>query len=127
MKANELRIGNLYYYEVQDCGERWLEPSVIDVHDLLYLDTFPDDPCFQPMTITEETILLLGAKPFAGKTYHLDSFKIAIFQDGAILFLGSMLSHRIKVGQYIHNLQNIYFALTGTDLPTANFKLPTES
>lgn len=121
MKTNDLRIGNLYYYEVQDSGDRSLDPAVIDVQDLLYLDTFPDDPSFQPMATTDELLLGWGFEKSDDTHFQIKGMKIwkchgmyLCDKNGTIL-------------QFAHQVQNLYHSLHGTDLPTSNFQLPTSS
>jgi hypothetical protein len=132
MKSNELRIGNLYYYLVQDSlddRERWIEPSIIDVHDLLYLDTFPDDPDFHPMPITEELLIGFGferiSNPNMTATWkwvkNSENWFIQSMDNPAQFYLNRT---SIKIN-YAHQIQNLYHSITGEELPTAHFKLPT--
>ena len=113
IKANELRVGNVFA-----CYD-----SIIKVESINkdYVEGLPNDGHYlisdlEPIPLTEEWLLKFGATHFAGRVYHLDMYKIAIFDDGAVLILGSMLSNKISIGKYVHQLQNLYFALTNEEL-----------
>lgn len=114
MKANELRIGNLYFYEVQDSlsnPDRWLEPSVIDVHDLLYLDTFPDDESFQPMEINDDLLTGFGFEKSGDS--HFQTKGMRIWKCSGMYICdktGTIL-------QYAHQLQNLFQSHNRSELP----------
>ena len=108
IKANELRIGNLVkdddlYYEV-------------DITVLLDIDSF------EPIDITEEWLLKLGFKKQA-KTYWISLYSLKaelhfeVYIKDMVLYLKSDNSNFIfDPIKYIHQLQNLYFALTGEEL-----------
>lgn len=63
MKSNEVRLGNLYFYQIYDQMEeieRWLEPSKIDQIDIDILDRMPDDPDFQPIPLSKDILQSVG-------------------------------------------------------------------
>jgi hypothetical protein len=117
MKANELRIGNYVNYIIEDdLDERkeWLEISQIDAEDLMSLD---DN--YSPIPLTEEWVESLGFEYNEYYTnYHLNNTSVQ-FRDGRWLFsndqsdAGCFVLREIK---YVNQLQNIYFALTDTEL-----------
>ncbi|WP_214228615.1 hypothetical protein [Pedobacter sp. B4-66] len=115
MKNNELRIGNI----ISKRG------TVINVkpETILKISRYPLP--YKPIQITVEWLLLLGFE----KTYHsnvrtrfdlIDNAKIGYdFNnygeiDGMIGFryVGNYFGHI----QYVHQIQNLYFALTGEEL-----------
>ena len=52
MEAKDLRIGNLVNYNIVDSlddRKQWLEESLIDASDLLYLEKHPNDTDFKPI------------------------------------------------------------------------------
>ncbi len=113
MKASELRLRNYYngdgiYYK-------------INITDLQNLIDDPQDDFYQPIPLTEDILLKCGIEL---KFEELESgsrmsywvkgaFDLEIGADGKICF--EVYSHYIEV-KYLHQLQNLYFALTGEEL-----------
>ena len=119
MKANELRIGNYINYRIVDkLDERqeWDEASIIDGQDLDYLEKNPNDKDFQPIPLTEEWLLKFGfEKDLDGFYRKKASYLIEVlFHDNGIIVTNQSVS--LKHIEYIHQLQNLYFALTGEEL-----------
>ena len=126
MTANELRIGNYFEYRIQDkFDERkdWWELSKIDPEDLsILLNNIDYD--YRPIELTEEWLIKFG---FQKRTKVRDSVQYYIGLNPIthdwlfdIMWLkGSDAPfyrngfHKIK---YVHQLQNLYFALTGEEL-----------
>jgi hypothetical protein len=137
MKANELRIGN---YVVPPVG---CEPHIgeitainLDRYDCELIDDNYEEYVsisqfgkireLNPVPITKEWLLKFGFKefidfgsksgiyeklPLCGFTYSLNTKKIMI------LHKGNAVSHWLDIQtQYVHQLQNLYFALTGEEL-----------
>ena len=118
MKETDLRIGNLVNYETLE-GD--VLPNIIDWQDLKWLSE--DEQSFNlahsPIPLTEEWLLKFGFKQ--DETYvseqnpYLDYIKDEVrismpyfsfeYGDGAFMEL-----------KHVHQLQNLYFALTGTEL-----------
>ena len=128
MKATELRIGNLIEYKIEDkLDERkeWWEVSKVDFQDLTWLDSNPEDAYFRPIKITEEWLLKFGFEDITGVDYilHIDvDFKLILIPADAFypqidkaddVGWGSISLNKIE---YIHQLQNLYFTLTGEEL-----------
>lgn len=122
-------MGNLYWYQMidsQDERERWLEQSVIDTDDLIWLFSNPDDPDFMPIEISEEWLLKSG---FVKDEEYDNTFnlQISVFNGfttitidirACVLLLDAM---EIKI-KHIHQLQNLFHALTGEELQIRNHK-----
>ena len=113
MKANELRIGNYVNYNE--------DPFVIKmIRDREYND-------FIPIPLTEEWLLKFGFElqyGFGGiRRYYKDRYLI---EKGISQFFDNGMSFRITINntesthansiKYVHQLQNLYFALTGEEL-----------
>lgn len=128
MKATELRIGNLIEYKIEDkLDERkeWWEISKVDFQDLTWLDSNPEDANFRPIEITEEWLLKFGFEDITGVDYilHIDvDFKLILIPADAFY---PQIDKADDVGwssislnkiEYIHQLQNLYFTLTGEEL-----------
>jgi len=130
MEANELRIGNLSEYHIADFYNNdkteiggWIE-NVIDAEDILHLDNFPDDPDYRPIPLTPEWLERFG---FGKCEDHVMSIKCTdeIFIEYDYHFNRCFIVFDtsddynckcIQHIQYVHQLMNLYFALTGTEL-----------
>lgn len=137
MKASELRIGNYCHYkmnnfhikinDLHDVRKEWLELCIIDVGDLNMLINNPHDPDFIPIEINQQWLIDFGFELDESDNYKIESvwynkilhneneisvnFKIKLFTIG----LNIEWINPIKI-EYVHDLQNIYFALTGIEL-----------
>lgn len=119
MKANELRIGNYLMsngFEVQiDC----IQPTMLaKVGENFYTKI----DLFEPIPLTEEWLLKFGFNEhrtsdvwFAKEwgTNGVEIIKYDIHYEKYIYLLGAGLA---KVLEHVHQLQNLYFALTGHEL-----------
>jgi hypothetical protein len=131
MKANELMIGN--YVNVPNaeqcpfridafeyCSEKFIKVAQevkingAEVHPLTW---YGGD--LQPIPLTEEWLLKFGFewKGLISKGRYLTIFtpcgKALVFKDNYFIFAGVTIETQI---QYVHQLQNLYFALTGEEL-----------
>jgi hypothetical protein len=121
IKANELRIGNWLEFNLH--GSKWI--GQIDHTDFEFI--FDNDlRCANPIPLTEEKLIELGFKqdtvfgkktslfdlmPLCGFSYDIVSKKVMILENG------NDTSHWIERKiEYVHELQNLYFALTGEEL-----------
>ncbi len=96
MKATDLRIGNLVYYAGIVC-------KVSGYHNDDYLHTngvTAPVASFQPIELTEEWLLKMG---FTKSKDSFNAFYLELFDD--VLNI-----------KYVHQLQNLYHALTGEEL-----------
>lgn len=118
MKASELRIGNWFKEDI-------LEQTYaqITAEDILCLDCDPLDDFYKPIPLTEEWLLKFGLE-FSIDTWYLKGFAIWEAECGdekGNEYIGFfyelrevvMMDREIK---YVHELQNLYFALTGEEL-----------
>ena len=114
LSATELRIGNYHFYHIVDkLDERgeYDEICKIDADDFRILENF-DCPEYKPIPLTEEWFLKFGFE---------NSEKIAVhnrfvwYKDhiGIKGMLGVVKPVECK---YVHQLQNLYFAMTGEEL-----------
>ena len=117
----EFRIGNLINYRIvdkMDERQEWLEVSEIDYDDLRIFglkDKINND--YQPILLTKEWLLRFGFKFHKNMFHYKIHFRIGFkksFNKGFDLFIDdNLLGNEI---QYVHQLQNLYFALTGFEL-----------
>jgi hypothetical protein len=121
MKTSELRVGNYYYV----CSTNQIE--IVTGKTLLQIFTGKLS-CMKPIPLTEEWLLKFDMELTDGfsssrklylNNYENDISKITYSPKEKLLRLsngqskGTMLIPHIK---YVHQLQNIYFALTGIEL-----------
>lgn len=106
MKANELRIGNMVYDE----DAHFEIIAIMDGEDIDYAETR------RPIPLTEEWLLKLG---FEVETGWYKNFtpcgKGFLWKEGYVIFCGTTVEAPIL---HVHQLQNLYFALTGEELTT---------
>lgn len=125
IKANELRIGNLVSYHDDNT---LFEVTKIDELGIGVKneeqETWIEYDCFSPITLTEEWLLKFGFKKEAEGYYLQTTFYIRVisYPDLQIQFYSRtihsdfykiVLENDIKC---VHQLQNLYFALTGEEL-----------
>ena len=132
MKANELRIGNLFHPCYKKDGI--LIPDESTVYQVGYIDLFGNIMAISPLTNS------IAFKPpeYIGVTLTEEWLKRFGFRESGIYWFDShdeLLSYSFKkntiaIGRmgiyfenkihYVHQLQNLYFALTGEDLKIIN-------
>jgi len=110
MKASELRIGNLLLFsnKIQPdieivVGRRFFSSASIEKED----GDFKITPYYQGIPLTNEWMLRLG---FKNTSYGWESLMYTIEFDFSIRKIG------VSRIQHVHQLQNLYFALTGNEL-----------
>lgn len=124
MEANELRLNNW----VNHCNKE----VQITIHDLFDIAVFEDD-VFTPIPLTEEWLFKLGFEKI--EEYQ---FEISVSINCRISLINVNLESGIDVdiytcnvnkeygcwlntkNKYVHQLQNLYFALTGEELVLKN-------
>ncbi len=118
MKSNELRIGNYTLLEMAHNPDSF---HIITANDIFELNSDPQDDFYQPIPITEHWLIKLGFKQGIDKNYWyntkicFDSFG----EDGYYLTDERTGKESIKI-KYVHQFQNLYFALIGEELITNN-------
>ena len=118
MISSELRVGNLVYHE--PTIDDW-EIITIKVGNIIQCEINPDG--FEPIPLTEEWLLKFGFD-FSIDTWYLKG--VAIWKTECCDAKGNeeigffyelrdvgMMDMHVK---YVHQLQNLYFALTGEEL-----------
>jgi hypothetical protein len=120
IKASELRIGNLVKYD-----KRVFEIDII-AHEFPTLNTAEfgigvvDWNNIEPIPLTEEWLLKFGIDFTSEKEwYHLTfTIKDLLFETSSSIkgFTYNLCFDNQINFQYVHQLQNLYFALTGEEL-----------
>ena len=125
IKSNELRIGNLIEHKAIMCEVLSIDNEWLQI-DNDQLNTKIID-C-KPIPLTEEWLLKFGFKKFKDKNinytdYRKNNFVVILkekFTEVEYIpkqFDINSRSHMLNVDKlYVHQLQNLYFALTGEEL-----------
>lgn len=129
MKANELRIGNWVFYQ----GENWtveqinrFTPYYLRTEDgevLMEHNVFYSEDSIKPIPLTEEWLerfgfeclgsgLVWGTKDWQKLPIIVDTLSnVFLVGDG-----NESVNEYLCDTEYVHQLQNLYFALTGEEL-----------
>ena len=108
MKANELRIGNWIQFRHTET------PVRITLGDFVreYNDEHLED--YEPIPLTEEWLVRFGYVKSKELNYFWEDNNLTIwFADSGFYIESCIGKLRIK---HVHQLQNLYFALTGEEL-----------
>ena len=126
MKANELRIGNWVKWNYEESSDGNAYPVEYGYE----LDDIKNNPnIVKPIPLTEEWLEKFGfeqMKLYTGDNCFVKE-KFCVLCDGQLknydlrLTFDSDQTIRIKL-DYVHSLQNLYFALTGEELQTDETK-----
>lgn len=112
MKVNELRVGN---YVMHPDNKSYFGVSGALIKELQISQHLQKD--LKPIPLTEEWLEKFGfekIKHIHNGIYYLHRLvKISIYPNGMIELRGSVGWNKM---QYVHQLQNLYFALTGEEL-----------
>lgn len=112
MKAKDLRVGNIVYY-FSDNSDTWFNDRVLSENDMICLLSDNGDHA-ENIPITDSWLLKFGfehKKTIGG--YSKWSNKKMRLLDMKFYFDSSEYFIRIR---YVHQLQNLYHALTGEEL-----------
>lgn len=117
MIAEELRIGNL----LQRLDGTYFTVKASDIEIIKHLPEYTQP---EPVVCTVELLELLGFKetPARYNTFECCEFRIYKFEDGWYFIFGD----DEDVGTtfyYIHQLQNLYFAVTHKELDLSKLKI----
>jgi len=127
MKEQELRIGNLFYYHIEDSMDKrkkWDEVSTIDAQDIDYLIRNPDDEDYKPIPLTEEWLLKFHTKEEIEKNTRFPN-EITIYDRFLFIWkenykywyvITSYHKEYLTKIEFVHEYQNFIFSLTGEEL-----------
>lgn len=132
MEANELRLSNIVDYNgvnfkiysvrspEPNADDYYNDKSIITIWNNGLADVCIDD--LNPIPLTEEWLIKFGFEKTKGYVFKIDKFSLFDHnydQGNLFLKLNSQNVPLINI-KYVHQLQNLYFALTGKELPTTN-------
>ena len=112
MEAKELRIGNY----VSSKANTVIEVSGWELYNFTVRENNSEDILVKPIQLTEEWLIKFGLTEKNKKgfgTFQDVSSRVIITFNYANN--GLQLDRRVKL-EYVHQLQNLYFALTGEEL-----------
>jgi hypothetical protein len=108
MKANEIRIGNL----VEATNDDVVFPYVITAQEIVFYHSDPKR--FNPIPLGKEWFDKIKWELEKGEFYYfLDNNYFSINTSGQVYYMGDYTAVNVE---YLHDLQNLYFAITGEEL-----------
>ena len=116
MKSNELRIGNLTY-RIDLTNKK---KSVID--KLTVSDIERIEHCqskiykYEPIELDNELLEKLGFRSEESSSYELDDIEINTSRELIWIHTKCKNNVELDIPEYFHELQNVYFSLTGKEL-----------
>ena len=126
MKVQELRIGNLIFYHSNFTEETRVKVVDLITFSLLLGSHEEFKESYLPIPLTEEWLIKLGFEHYNQLGYNIknNNFEIDIWFDDNGTINDIQLSStnisgaypNIKNFQYLHQIQNLYFTLTGEEL-----------
>ena len=124
IKANELRIGNLF---IEENSNKIIEVIGLDKKTVVFSGKFLYQWQAKPIPLTEEWLLKFGFENVHTDWFYKDIAKTNSYQfcfniclsNGKITLDSGFDENSIIKLKYVHQLQNLYFALTGAELTVA--------
>jgi len=119
MKANELRIGNKLEKYLPPQISEWIEVDVSLEHIRQIKDN-PDTHGLRPIPLTEKWLEKFGFdkhRIFGDCKYTLSKdFVFSVFKDDQDDYFYLIFQENVIEIKHVHQLQNLYFELTGEEL-----------
>jgi hypothetical protein len=115
IQLNEIRLGNLVKADNEKIWNSTYNGSIVAVDIDILMDIFKDENLYSPIPLSVELLEQAGFKWQGGDHYANEENDIWIEdKSGLYRFARPFLTkYNLK---YLHQLQNLYFALTGTEL-----------
>ena len=123
IKASELRAGASIVYRIQtdlDSGKQIPVLVTVTANEIKEIEGRPEKHNYNPVELTPEWLERLGAE----KINHIDGYSFYTFSKSKLnkihidVYESKTLwyGHYVEHCRYVHQLQNLYFALTGQEL-----------
>lgn len=120
MKAEELRLGN--WVDSETYGEfKIIGLSIFGENKATFFKSMEYYPkattikTTKPIKLTEEWLIKFGFMPKGGY-YNKEAYNIEIINEFEFIYFSIIDSDYDFEIKYVHQLQNLYFALTGNEL-----------
>jgi len=123
MKANELRIGNYVTGKSRLLKDVTLTVTEINETHVQAWEKGPlgaSDECLLPIPLTEEWLLKFGFIKMGGYAWYCRRIGRQRFIENHLTKGYFEVDNGSKRIQFVHQLQNLYFALTGEELIECN-------
>lgn len=119
MKNTELRIGNLFLEKFSQTKIKVLE--LLSNERIIFEGDFENNWQAEPIPITEEWLIKLGFEKQKGiyRSFYQsndNNYLSICFDEDRYYFMDVNEDPSFSGFNYVHQLQNLYFALTGTEL-----------
>jgi len=110
IQVNELRVGNLAYYPTVNLNNGNAVDEIIEVsaNDIKNLEI--SHGYLKPIPLTEEWLLKFGFERIGGQLWDCNEVR------GLFVFDEFQPLAYLHGKRYVHQLQNLYHALTGEEL-----------
>lgn len=111
MKASELRIG--YWYNFKGY------PFIMTDDSLSLILRIGGEYNWTPIQLTEEWVIRLGGikEDDCVKCYKFGEYSVCIYDSGISFWVSDCDDCGVEIFiEYVHQLQNLYFALKGNEL-----------
>jgi len=118
MKVNELRIGNYVNADLYN-NDLILIESICSKNEEIFNSTTGEIPLtsIKPIPLTEEWLLKFGFDLKKGtKYFHKEFNRLYLDISNPIYKHLGNVNGNLKEVEYVHQLQNLYFALTNEEL-----------
>jgi hypothetical protein len=115
MEAKELRIGNYYNGDIS----KEVNIQQITYEDIKELFQDSQDDYYQPIKLTEEWLLKFGFQTDELEKDEYYIYKVSLYKgfNGGYQRIINGYNDGVELN-HVHQLQNLYFALTGEELKT---------
>ena len=113
LDSHEIRLGNTYKVEL---GDGTYKTDLINLADLENLLDDDLDDFYQALEISEEWLVKVGFTSISDRIYFYDDFgyEFGLINRAVLRIENNFISFNHI--QYAHQLENLYFALTGEEL-----------
>jgi len=115
MKAEELRIGNLF---IEKYTQQLINVEELKKDKIVFSGKFLNEWQAEPIPLTSEWLLKFGFRQAGNTTIFKEIGSIEIGKIGKRFYLQIRCENITLNIKYVHQLQNLYFALTGRQLLT---------
>jgi len=112
MEAKELMIGNKIYQQFEDGDKKEITATTRDIFDVQVNSTGKFS--YYGIPLTEEILLKCGFEKHKDGFYHINGFALCYRDEEKNFYLKDVDFYTSIT--FLHQLQNLYFALTQTEL-----------
>ena len=114
MEANELRLGNLF---IEENSSKIISVIGLEKNRIVFDGIFLDKWQAKPITLTDEWLIKFGFIKTESFAYYNINSNLELINISNKYFRAHFMDKPIKKYiQYLHQIQNLYFELTGDEL-----------